>query len=159
VDFVVMGVGVRPRVGLARAAGLTVDDGIVVDAVLRTSDGAVWAAGDVARFPDPLTGEHIRIEHWVVAGRMGAGAARSVLGVDDPKESVPFFWSQHYDAVISYVGHAKEWDALQLDGDPAARDCAVRFTKRGRLLALATIFRDASSLATEIELERTKSRG
>lgn len=153
-DFVVMGVGVRPRTELAKAAGLDVDDGIVVDDRLRTSAEDVWAAGDGARFPDPRTGEPIRIEHWVVAERMGAAAARSVLGVTDAFSDVPFFWSQHYDAVIAYVGHAREWDEARLDGDPKERDCAVRYTRGGELLALATIFRDELSLTTEIEMER-----
>lgn len=152
-DFVVMGVGVRPRLDLARSGGLETDDGILVDERLRTSAEDVWAAGDAARFPDPRTGERIRIEHWAVAERMGAAAARSVLGLDGAVDFVPFFWSRHYDAVIAYVGHAPDWDEAKLDGDPAARDCAVRYTRDGELLALATIFRDRLSLETEIAME------
>ncbi len=152
-DFIVMGVGVRPRLDLAHGAGLDIDDGVLVDETLRTSAEDVWAAGDIARFPDPRTGERIRIEHWAVAERMGAAAARAVLGDTRPFDAVPFFWSQHYDTAIAYVGHARQWDEATLEGDPAARDCAVRFTKNGELLALATIFRDELSLSTEIEME------
>lgn len=153
-DFVVMGVGVRPRVELARAAGLDMDNGILVDERLRTSADGVWAAGDAARFPDPRTGRLIRVEHWVVAERMGAAAARSVLGATAAFADIPFFWSQHYDAVIAYVGHAPQFDAAELEGSPADRDCAVRYTRSGELLALATIFRDELSLRTEIDMER-----
>jgi len=152
-DFVVLGVGVRPRVALAQEAGLEVEDGIVVGSDLRTSDEAIWAAGDVASFPYAPTGGRVRIEHWAFAERMGAAAARSVLGKRGRFGAAPFFWSQHYDAVICYVGHAREWDEAALDGNPAQRDCAVRFSKSGRQLALATIFRDEASLAAEIKLE------
>jgi 3-phenylpropionate/trans-cinnamate dioxygenase ferredoxin reductase subunit len=153
-DFVVVGVGVRPRVALAQEAGLEVDNGILVGADLRTSDPSIWAAGDVASFPYAATGERVRIEHWAFAERMGAAAARSVLGKGDPFKAAPFFWSQHYDAVIAYVGHAKTWDKAPLDGDPFQRDCAVRFSEAGRQLAVATIFRDRVSLEAEIEMER-----
>ena len=156
-DFVVMGVGVRPRVELAREAGLEVDNGILVDEHLRTKDESIWAAGDVARFPYAPTGERVRIEHWAFAERMGAAAARSVLGKLDRFQSVPFFWSQHYDAVICYVGHAREWDEARLDGDPSQRDCAVRLSKGGRQLALATIFRDTASLTAEVEMEAART--
>jgi NADPH-dependent 2,4-dienoyl-CoA reductase/sulfur reductase-like enzyme len=155
-DFVVVGVGVRPRVALAREAGLEVENGVVVGSDLRTSDPSIWAAGDVASFTYAPTGERVRIEHWAFAERMGAAAARSVLGRGGPFETAPFFWSQHYDVVIAYVGHAKTWDEASIDGDPFQRDCAVRFSKGGRQVALATIFRDRDSLAAEIELE---SRG
>lgn len=152
-DFVVAGIGVIPRDEIARAAGLTVDNGIVVNATLETSAPGVYAAGDVARFPDPRTKQPIRVEHWVVAQRMGQHAARSMLGADAPFTDVPFFWSQHYDTVIAYVGHAPDWDDVEVDGKPADRDCAVRFTKDGTVLALATIFRDEESLRFEAELE------
>lgn len=151
--LVVAGIGVRPEDGLARAAGLQTDDGIVVDSRLETSAPAVYAAGDVARFPEPRTGRLARIEHWVVAERMGQCAARNMLGANEPFADAPFFWSQHYDAVIAYVGHAPEWDAAELDGSPADRDCAVRFLEKGRLLALATIFRDGESLRAEVAIE------
>jgi NADPH-dependent 2,4-dienoyl-CoA reductase/sulfur reductase-like enzyme/nitrite reductase/ring-hydroxylating ferredoxin subunit len=152
-DMVVSGAGVRPRVGLAERAGLEVDAGIVVDSRLRTSADGIWAAGDVASWPDPRLGRHVRVEHWVVAQRMGQHAARNVLGADAPFRAAPFFWSQHYDAVIAYVGHAPDWDVARLDGNPADLDCSVTYRRGDRRLALATIFRDELSLRTELEME------
>ncbi len=153
-ELVVAGVGVRPAVELASDAGLDVDNGVVVDAHLATSAPNVFAAGDIARWPDPLSGERIRVEHWVVAERQGRTAARSALGLRERFDAVPFFWSQHYDVVIAYVGHASRWDETVVDGDPLANDCAVRYLRDGQPLALATIFRDRESLETEVAMER-----
>jgi NADPH-dependent 2,4-dienoyl-CoA reductase/sulfur reductase-like enzyme len=155
-DFVVVGIGVRPAVALADKAGLTVDNGIVVDGHLRTSDGDIFAAGDLARFPDHRSGKPIRVEHWVVAERQGQTAARNMLGATEPFDDVPFFWSQHYDVGINYVGHGAGWDRAELDGSPAARDCSVRFFAGDELVALATIFRDGESLDTERQLEENR---
>jgi len=153
-DLIVIGIGVRPRLSLAQAAGLTIDNGIVVNEFLETSAPGIWAAGDAARWPDPHSGERIRVEHWVVAERMGQTAARNMLGAREPFDAVPFFWSQHYDATIAYVGHTARFDEAILDGDPAARDCAVELKLAGRRLAVATIFRDTLSLETELAMER-----
>lgn len=153
-DFVVAGVGVRPRVDLARTAGLEVDNGVVVDEFLETSVPGIFAAGDVARWPDPLTREMIRVEHWVLAERQGQAAARNMLGEREPFAEAPFFWSQHYDAVIAYVGHAARWDRIQLDGDPAAKDCTATFVRDGKRTAVATIFRDLDSLRAEVAMEQ-----
>lgn len=153
-DLIVAGIGVRPRDEVAKAAGLTVDDGILVNERLETSAPDVYAAGDVARFPDPRTGEPIRVEHWVVAQRMGQHAARVILGAREPFRDAPFFWSQHYDVAIAYVGHAPGWDEIEMDGTPAEKDCTVRFKRDGAVQAVATIFRDRESLAFEAELER-----
>jgi NADPH-dependent 2,4-dienoyl-CoA reductase/sulfur reductase-like enzyme/nitrite reductase/ring-hydroxylating ferredoxin subunit len=153
-DFVVVGIGVRPRVSLAENAGLDVEKGIVVDEQLRTSAQGIWAAGDTARWPDPRLGTNVRVEHWVVAQRMGQHAARNVLGAGEPFHAAPFFWSRHYDAAIAYVGHAPEWDDADLDGKPEDLDCTVTFRRAGRRLAVATIFRDELSVRTEIEMER-----
>ena len=153
-DIVVIGIGVRPRVELARQAGLDVENGVLVDARMRTSAPGVFAAGDIARWPDPHTGEPIRVEHWVLAERLGQAAARNMLGHDSPYRQAPFFWSQHYDATIAYVGHAARWDDIHVDGDPNALDCTVTYRRDGRRLAVATIFRDVESLRAELEMER-----
>lgn len=153
-DVVAIGVGVRPNTALAEAAGLAVDKGVLVDAYLQTSAPGVYAAGDIARWPDKITGERVRVEHWVVAERQGQTAARNILGRGERFEAAPFFWSQHYDQAISYIGHAPAWDRAELSGDPAAGDCAVTFSAGGRKLAVATLGRDLESLEAEVAFER-----
>jgi apoptosis-inducing factor 3 len=146
---VVAGIGVSPRTDLARAAGLAVENGIVVDERLRTSAPDVYAAGDVARVPDARSGGSVRIEHFVVAERQGQAAARALLGVGEPYREVPFFWSQHHDVTLSYVGHAPGWDAIETRGDLEARDYAAFYLRSGRVLAVLTVGRDTLGLRVE----------
>ena len=153
-DLVVVGIGVRPDVTLAERAGLAIERGVTVDEFLRTSAPDIDAAGDIARWPDRRTGQRIRVEHWVVAEREGQTAAYNMLGQSRPFDTVPFFWSQHYDTTISYVGYAEQWDRLDVDGDPAAHDCTVSFWHGGKKLAVATVGRDLASLQAEAAFEQ-----
>jgi len=153
-DLVVMGVGVRPRTGLAEAAGLTVQDGVVVNALLESSAPGVFAAGDIARYPEARLGRLVRIEHWVVAERQGQAAARAMLGRGQPFRDVPFFWSLHHDVNLGYIGHAPKWDTIEVRGDLAAHDALVIFRQAGRPLAVVTVDRDRANLEAEAALER-----
>ena len=153
-NFFVVGIGVRPRTALAERAGLALERGVMVNEYLETSASGIYAAGDIARWPDSRVGTPIRVEHWVVAERHGQVAALNMLGGRQKFASVPFFWSQHYDVPINYVGHAESWDDIAIDGDIPARDCALRFQSKGRVLAVASIYRDRESLEAELAMER-----
>jgi NADPH-dependent 2,4-dienoyl-CoA reductase/sulfur reductase-like enzyme/nitrite reductase/ring-hydroxylating ferredoxin subunit len=153
-DLVVIGVGVRPRLTLAEKAGLTIDKGVSVNEYLQTSAPDIYAAGDIARWPDPISGARIRVEHWVVAERQGQTAALNMMGVKTRFRAVPFFWSQHYDVPINYVGHAEKWDAIDIEGDVRKRDCVVRYKLDGKVLAVASIYRDGDSLKAAAAMEK-----
>jgi NADPH-dependent 2,4-dienoyl-CoA reductase/sulfur reductase-like enzyme/nitrite reductase/ring-hydroxylating ferredoxin subunit len=153
-DFVVVGTGVKPRIVLARAAGLTVDNGVVTDDRLKTSADGVYAAGDIARYPDPVSGKLIRVEHWVHAERQGQYLARLILGDERPFSDPPFFWSSHYGEEIRYSGHAEGFDEPQVEGSVMGEDAIVRFRADGKLLAVATLGRDLENLKTEEGFER-----
>jgi apoptosis-inducing factor 3 len=152
-DLVVLGVGVKPAIELAQAAGLAVDRGVVVDDRLRTSAPGVYAAGDIARFPYAPTGESVRIEHWAVAQRMGRIAALNILGRDLAFASPPFFWSTQFDVTINYVGHAESWDRIDIAGDLAKRDATLAYRRGAATLAVATIGRDLVNLDAEAAFE------
>ena len=152
-DLIVAGVGVRPRAQLAADAGLEVDKGILVDEYLATSAPDIWAAGDVARWPHPRFGL-IRVEHWVVAQRQGQDAAANILGARRPHTAVPFFWSQHYDLRLNFVGHAAGWDEVRLTGSVPDRNLAAAYLVGGKVQAVATLRRDQASLRAEIAFEQ-----
>ncbi len=161
-DLVVAGIGVRPVTDLAERAGLKVDRGIVVDRFLETSAPGIFAAGDVARWPDPRTGELIRVEHWVFAQRQGRAAARNIVAAPSKREPfavVPFFWSRHYDLSVDYTGYAGRWDRAVVRGDLAAHDATVGYEAGGRVLAAATVGRDRECLRIEAALERGELHG
>lgn len=152
-DLVVVGAGVRPRLKLAEQAGLAIDRGVTVDAYLQTSVPGIFAAGDIARWPDPHSGAAIRVEHWVVAQRQGQTAAINLMDGQEKFDAVPFFWSQHYDVPINYVGHAERWDEITVDGSVAGRDCVLRYKRDGRVVAVASIYRDVDNLRAELAME------
>ena len=157
-DLVILGVGVSPRTALAEAAGIKTDNGVIVDETLQTSSPGIFAAGDMARYPEHVSGEAARIEHWVVAERQGQAAARSMLGIGGAFHDTPFFWSQHYDVTIAYVGHAASWDTCEIKGDLEKHDACAIYRRRGKVVAVATIGRDQLSLRVEAAMEQSDAQ-
>jgi NADPH-dependent 2,4-dienoyl-CoA reductase/sulfur reductase-like enzyme len=151
-DLVVVGVGVRPNTQLAEQAGIATDNGVLVNEFLETNVPGIFAAGDIARWPDPRAGR-IRVEHWVVAQRQGQTAARNILGAREPFTIPPFFWSNHFDLHIHYVGHGSGGDDASVSGDVKAKEASVIFRSDGKLSAVASIGRDRENLEAEVALE------
>ncbi len=158
-DLVVVGIGVRPALSLAQSAGLAVDRGVVVNEHMETSVPGIYAAGDIARWPDARTKRSLRVEHWVVAQRQGQVAARNILNQRVSYEDVPFFWSQHYDVTINYVGHVEKLEGVQVVGSVSDRDCLVAYREGDRIAAVATIGRNRASLAAEVLFRRDDQAG
>jgi NADPH-dependent 2,4-dienoyl-CoA reductase/sulfur reductase-like enzyme len=157
-DLIVMGVGVRPRTSIAHEAGLRTDHGVLVDAFMETDVPGIFAAGDIARFPYPLAGGGaVRVEHWVVAEQQGQVVAANMLGGRERYDHAPFFWSQHYELPIRYVGHAGKWDTIEVIGDLKARDALIKYLRGGQVVAVASIHRDQDSLRAELDLENSAS--
>ena len=153
-ELIVAGIGVRPNLDLAESAGVIVDNGIAVNEFLETSVSGIFAAGDVARWPDAYSDARLRVEHWVVAERQGQVVARNMLGFRDRFDDIPFFWSAHYDKVsIQYTGHVERWDETKIDGDVMKMDCAVSYMVGGQRRAMATINRDHQNLENEVAME------
>ena len=148
-DLLVVGVGVQPRTALAEAAGLAVEDGVVVDATFETAVRGVFAVGDIARFPDPLTGRPIRVEHWAQAQRSGALAAVNLLGGQETLTEPPFYWTQQFGKSFRLSGHAESLESGEADGSAADRQLLVTFREEGRVVAAAGLGRDADLLAVE----------
>ena len=152
-DLVVIGVGVRPNTRLAEQAGIATDNGVLVNEFLETNVPGIFAAGDIARWPDPRAGR-IRVEHWVVAQRHGQTAARNILGAGEPFTLAPFFWSNHFDLHIHYVGHGSGGDHASVSGDLKAKHASVVFRSDRKLSAVASVGRDRENLKAEVALER-----
>jgi apoptosis-inducing factor 3 len=152
-DLVVVGIGVHPNTAIAEQAGIATDNGVLVNEFLETNVPGIFAAGDIARWPDPRAGR-IRVEHWVVAQRQGQTAARNILGAQEAFDLPPFFWSNHFDLHIHYVGHGSSDDRSTVSGNVKAKNASVIFRAGENVTAVASIGRDVENLKAEVALER-----
>jgi len=153
-DLVVVGIGVAPATGFARELKLDRNGGIIVDAMLRAAE-AVYAAGDIAAFPDPRGTGQIRVEHWRTAMQLGRVAGFNIAGRERRFDGIPFFWTQQFDATIRYVGHAPSWEEVVLRGDVAERRFIAYYVNDGRVHAAATMGRDRDAIAIAEQIRRS----
>ncbi|HEX8423452.1 MAG TPA: FAD-dependent oxidoreductase, partial [Pyrinomonadaceae bacterium] len=147
-DMVVAGVGVQPVTGFLDGVRLNDDGGVFVETPLRAAED-LYAAGDIACYPDRRTGERVRIEHWRTAQQQGRTAAHNMLGRDVPFDGVPFFWTRQFDAGLLYVGHASAWDEIIYQGEVSSGDFLAFYAKDGRVLAVAGMNRERDMAAVE----------
>ncbi|HEX6072935.1 MAG TPA: FAD-dependent oxidoreductase, partial [Sphingomicrobium sp.] len=152
-DFVLVGIGVRPRTAVAESAGVAVEGGVLVDASLQTSVPGIYAAGDIAAYPNPVSGEPVRIEHWVTAERQGQVAAANMLGASKRFDAVPFFWTEQFGVTIRYAGRASGWDTVVVEGSFKGGSLIARYFVEGVHCATASIGRDRQNLEDERMLE------
>lgn len=134
-DFVVVGIGVAPRIDLAREAGIAVGSAILVDERLETSVPGIFAAGDVAEAEHPLLRRRVRVEHWANARHQGPAAARAMLGAESAYDRLPYFFSDQYDVSMEYFGHAHTWDGVVFRGDPSTREFLTFWLAGDRVVA------------------------
>jgi NADPH-dependent 2,4-dienoyl-CoA reductase/sulfur reductase-like enzyme len=143
---VIAGVGVKPATGFLQGVQLNLDGSLSVDQYLQAAPG-LYAAGDIARFPDWRTGELIRIEHWRLALQHGRAAACNMAGRPTPFNGVPFFWSDQFDVIVQYVGYATSWDEIIFQGNPEEKDFIGFYIKDGQVRAAAAMNRDRQMCA------------
>lgn len=134
-DLAVVGIGVAPRQGLAAAAGLDVDNGVLVDEALRSSAPDVFAAGDVASARHPFYGERLRVEHWSNALEQGPAAGRAMLGESVSYDHIPYFFSDQYEVGMEYSGYAPSWDEVVFRGERADGEFIAFWLREGVVVA------------------------
>ncbi len=140
-QVVVAGIGVVPAIGYLGKSGLVVNGAVPVDAGFRTPDPDIFAVGDIALVPDPLTGEARRVEHWVEAERQGRHAALGLAGVEEAFREIPFFWTNQHDVSIKYAGYASSFDRVVLRGDLEEEKVLAGYYREGALRAVASLGR------------------
>ena len=140
-DLLVVGIGVKPATAIFDGIELHRDGGVIADKYLSIAPG-IYAAGDIAHFPDARTGDLTRIEHWRTAMQLGRTAAHNMAGKSTPFTGVPFFWTTQFDATLNYVGHAADWDRIIVEGDVKTQDFLAFYIKGERILAVAGMNRD-----------------
>lgn len=157
-DLVLVGLGVKPATDFLSGFNLNRDGSVTVDKYLQVQEN-IFAAGDIANFPDWRTGESVRIEHWRLAEQHGRVAARNMAGLATEFAGVPFFWSDHFDVMLQYVGYASEWEELIVHGELKDRNFLAFYVKGGKILAAAGLQHDhqLAALAELMRLDRLPS--